>query len=50
MGEGLPEIIDPVGFARGHDVVVDGADFGGGVGVFDEAEEGHFFSFAVASC
>ena len=35
MGDGLPEIIDPIGFAGGHDVVVDGANFGSGVLVFD---------------
>ena len=41
VGDGLPEIIDPVGFASGHDVVVDGADFRGGIFVFDEAEGRH---------
>jgi len=40
----LPEIVDPVGLARGHDVVVDGADFGGGVGVFDKANMDMRFS------
>jgi len=33
--DGLPEVVDPVGLAGGHDVVVDGADFWAGVLVFD---------------
>src|SRR6266849_8427615 len=37
----LPEIVNPIGLARGHDVVVDSADRGAGVGVFDEAKDGH---------
>lgn len=41
VGDGLPEIVDVVGFARGHDVVIDGFDGGAGVGVFDEAKGGH---------
>src|SRR6266478_6404474 len=41
VGDGLPEIIDPVGFARGHDVVVNGAHFRASVTVFDESECGH---------
>src|SRR5271168_4350021 len=41
VGQHLPEIVDPVGLAGGHDVVVDGADFGGGVLIFDERESGH---------
>src|ERR1700724_3349676 len=41
MRDRLPEIIDPVGFARGHDVVVDGAHFGAGVVVFDKAKDRH---------
>ena len=41
VGDGFPEIVDPVGFARRHDVVVNGAHFGAGVGVFDEAEQRH---------
>lgn len=32
----LPKIIDPVRFARSHDVVEDLAHFGAGVSVFDE--------------
>ena len=39
--DSLPEIIDPIGFARGHDVVVDGAHFVRGVLVFDQSECGH---------
>src|SRR5450756_2140202 len=41
MRDRLPEIVDPVGLARGHDVVVDGAHFGAGVVVFNEAKDGH---------
>jgi hypothetical protein len=41
VGDGLPEIIDPVGLACGHDVVVDGADLRVGILVFDETEGGH---------
>ncbi len=39
--DGLPEIVDPVDFARGHDVVVNGADFRRSVLVFDQSECGH---------
>src|SRR6266850_1589563 len=49
VGDGFPEIVDPVGFTGGHDVVVDGADFGACVLVFDEAEGGHEFSRIAAS-
>jgi len=48
MSDGLPKIVDPVGFTGGHDVVVDGADFGACVFVFDEAEGGHEFSRIAA--
>ncbi len=41
VSDGLPEIIDPVDFAGGHDVVVNGADFGSRVLVFDEWECRH---------
>ena len=41
VGDGLPEIVDVIGFARGHYVVVNGSDGGVGVLVFDEAEGGH---------
>ena len=41
VGDGLPEIVDPIGLARGHDVVVDGANFGACICVFDEAKSGH---------
>ena len=41
VGDGFPEIVDVVGFARGHDVIIDGFDGGAGVFVFDEAESGH---------
>src|SRR5207237_10013716 len=46
MRYGLPEIIDPVGLAGGHYVVVDGAHFGGSVFVFDESQGSHFCSGA----
>lgn len=39
--DGFPEIVDVVGFASGHDVVINGFDRGAGVFVFDEAESGH---------
>src|SRR5216683_6187621 len=39
--DGLPEIIDPIDFARGHDVVVNRAHFRAGVLVFDESECRH---------
>src|SRR6266536_505045 len=39
--DGLPKIIDPIGFARNHDVVVNRAHFRAGVLVFDESECGH---------
>src|SRR5258708_25481965 len=39
--DGLPEIVNPIDFARGHDVVVNGAHFRGRVCVFDEWERGH---------
>ena len=41
VGQRLPEIINPVGLPRRHDVVVDGANFGSGVFVFDQAQRGH---------
>ena len=41
VGDGLPEIVDPIRLAGGHDVVIDGANFGAGVCVFDEAKGGH---------
>ena len=41
MGDSFPKIIDVVGLAGGHDVVVDGFHFWVGVFVFDEAEGGH---------
>jgi len=31
----LPEIIDPVRLAGGHDIVIYGAHFGAGIGIFD---------------
>jgi hypothetical protein len=37
----LPEIVDPVGLARLQDVVVDGADLGARLLVFDQSECGH---------
>jgi len=43
IGECLPEIIDPVGLSGSHDVVVDGADLGRGILVFDESSR-HVFS------
>src|SRR5215469_12441131 len=41
VGQSLPEIIDPVGLAGDHDVIVYLAYFGRGVLVLDEAESGH---------
>src|SRR5713101_6661168 len=41
MRDGFPEIIDPIGFARGHNVVVNRAHFRAGVLVFDKSECGH---------
>ena len=49
VGDCFPEIIDPIGLAGGHDVVVDSADFRAGVFVFDQAEGGHDFSRMAAS-
>src|SRR5205809_5738039 len=37
----LPEVVDPIGLAGGHDVVIDGAHFGGGVGVFNQSKGSH---------
>src|SRR5580692_4706582 len=39
--DGLPEIIDPVGLARGHDVVVDSANFRARVGIFNQSKCRH---------
>ena len=41
VSDGFPEIIDVIGFACGHDVVVDGFHFWDGVLVFDQTESGH---------
>jgi|HubBroStandDraft_2_1064218.scaffolds.fasta_scaffold29752_6 hypothetical protein len=41
VSDGAPEIVDVVGFASGHDVVVDGFHFGAGVLVIDETKSGH---------
>ena len=41
VGDGLPEIIDPICLACGHDVVVDSAHFRACVCVLDEAEGRH---------
>ncbi len=41
VGDGLPEIINPIDFASGHDVVVNGAHFRCCVFVFDQSECGH---------
>src|SRR5215469_11667246 len=41
VGQSLPEIVDPVRLAGGHDVIVYLAHFGRGVLVFDETESGH---------
>jgi hypothetical protein len=37
----LPEVVDPVDLARGHDVIVNGAHFRACVLVFDQSECGH---------
>src|SRR2546422_244456 len=51
MRDGFPEIIDPIGFARNHDVVVNRAYFRAGVLIFDESECRHRISeIAIASC
>src|SRR6266571_2152500 len=41
MRDGFPEIVDPIDFARNHDVVVYRAHFRAGVLVFDESECRH---------
>ena len=41
VGDGFPEIVDVIGFACGHDVVVDGLDLRAGIRVFDETESRH---------
>jgi hypothetical protein len=41
VGDGFPEIVDVIGFARGHDVVIDSFDGGTGIFVFDQTESGH---------
>ena len=39
--DGLPEIIDPIDFARSHNVIVNGTDFRACVFVFDQSKGGH---------
>src|SRR6266480_2607023 len=39
--DGLPEVVNPIDLACGHDVVVDGAHFRRRVLVFDRCEGGH---------
>ncbi len=41
VGDGLSEVVDPIGLARGHDVIVNGAHFRACVLVFDQSEGGH---------
>lgn len=41
VGEGFPEVIDPVRLAGGHDVVIDGAYFRGSGFVFNKSESCH---------
>ncbi len=41
VSDGLPKVVNPIDFARGHDVVVNGAHFQRRVLVFDESEGGH---------
>ena len=47
--DGFPEIVDPVGLTGGHNVVVNGADFGVCVFVLDKTEGGHDFSRIAAN-
>jgi hypothetical protein len=44
VGNGFPEIVDPVGLAGGHNVVIDGANFRSCVVVFNECEGSHKIS------
>jgi hypothetical protein len=48
MRQSFPEVIDPVRLARGHDVVIDGADLRTGVLVFDETERGHGYMAPIS--
>jgi hypothetical protein len=41
VSDGFPEIVDPIRLAGGHDVVIDGANFGARVRIFNEAECRH---------
>jgi hypothetical protein len=41
--DGFPEIVDPIGLARGHDVVIDGAYLRARVCIFNESKCGHEF-------
>jgi hypothetical protein len=41
VSDGLPEIVDPIGLARGHDVVIDGANFRVRVCILNEAKGRH---------
>src|SRR5204863_935001 len=43
------EIIDPVGLASGHDVVIDGPHFSARVFVFDESQGRHAVSYGQSS-
>ena len=41
VSDGFPKIIDPISFAGGHDVVIDGANFRIGIVIFDERKCRH---------
>src|SRR5579883_2664073 len=47
--DGLPEIVDPVRLSRGHDVVVNGANFGARILVFDQPKRGHVRSMEASA-
>jgi len=41
VGDGFPEIVDVIGLAGSHDVVVNGFDGGAGILVLDQSERRH---------
>ena len=41
VSDGLPEIVDPIRLASGHDVVINAADFRARVLIFDQSEGCH---------
>ena len=43
VGDSFPEIVDPIRLARGHDVVIDGANFRACFFVFDKSKGRHVF-------